>query len=78
MGAGPWFAALAALPAHRELREARPFGRCFDALLVFAVSPASLRVVLCSLTGRHYSGFIMLGIQVFNKPDKSVPIQSSV
>ncbi len=22
------------------------------------------------LTGRHYSGFIMLGIQVFNKKDK--------
>jgi alanyl-tRNA synthetase len=22
------------------------------------------------LTGRHYSGFVMLGIQVFNKPDK--------
>jgi alanyl-tRNA synthetase len=24
------------------------------------------------LTGRHYSGFIMLGIQVFNLPDKFV------
>ncbi len=24
------------------------------------------------LTGRHYSGFVMLGIQVFNKPDKYV------
>lgn len=24
------------------------------------------------LTGRHYSGFIMLGIQVFNYPDKQV------
>jgi len=24
------------------------------------------------LTGRHYSGFIMLGIQVFNKPDAYV------
>jgi alanyl-tRNA synthetase len=24
------------------------------------------------LSGRHYSGFIMLGIQVFNKPDKYV------
>ena len=24
------------------------------------------------LTGRHYSGFVMLGIQVFNYPDKYV------
>jgi len=24
------------------------------------------------LTGRHYSGFVMLGIQVFNAPDKYV------
>lgn len=24
------------------------------------------------LTGRHYSGFVMLGIQVFNLPDKHI------
>jgi len=24
------------------------------------------------LTGRHYSGFVMLGIQVFNKPDNHI------
>lgn len=24
------------------------------------------------LTGRHYSGFVMLGIQVFNHPDKHI------
>lgn len=24
------------------------------------------------LTGRHYSGFVMMGIQVFNKPDNFI------
>lgn len=24
------------------------------------------------VTGRHYSGFVMMGIQVFNKPDKTI------
>ena len=52
------------------------FCRVTSALLIAVgrLLPAhdgSMRVRFArSLTGRHYSGFIMLGIQVFNKKDK--------